>query len=138
MNTQGIRVYLLRNKDGARDAFIKYKNEVKNQLSKKIKRLRIDKGGEYESNPFNSFCEDHEIIQKTTPPYSPESNGVVERKNRTLKEIMNAMLVSSGTPLNLWGEAILSTCHIQNRIPYKKTGKNPYELWKGYVPNIAS
>lgn len=137
MNTQGIRVYLLRNKDEARDAFIKYKNEVKNKLSKKIKRLRIDKGEEYESNPFNSFCEDHEIIQKTTPPYSPESNGVVERKNRTLKEIMNAMLVSSGTPLNLWGEAILSTCHIQNRIPYKKIGKSPYELWKGYAPNIA-
>ena len=56
------RVYLLRNKDEARDAFIKYKNEVKNKLSKKIKRLRIDKGEEYESNPFNSFCEDHEII----------------------------------------------------------------------------
>lgn len=50
---------------------------------------------------------------------------------------MNAMLVSSGTPLNLWGEAILSTCHIQNRIPYKKIGKSPYELWKGYAPNIA-
>ena len=56
------RVYLLRNKDETRDAFIKYKNEVENQLSKKIKRLRIDKGEEYESNHFNSFCEDHEII----------------------------------------------------------------------------
>ena len=50
---------------------------------------------------------------------------------------MNAMLVSSRAPLNLWGEAILSTCHIQNRIPYKKIGKSPYELWKGYAPNIA-
>ena len=137
MNTQGIRVYLLRNKDEARDAFIKYKNEVENQLNKKIERLRTDRGGEYESNLFNSFCEDHRIIHETTPPYSPESNGIAERKNRTLKEMMNAMLVSSGTPLNLWGEAILSACHIQNRIPYKKTGKTPYELWKGYAPNIA-
>ena len=50
---------------------------------------------------------------------------------------MNAILVSSRAPLNLWGEAILSPCHIQNRIPYKKTGKTPYELWKGYAPNIA-
>ena len=95
------RLYLLRNKDEARDVFIKYKNEMENQLSKKIKRLRTDRGGEYESNPFNSFCEDHGIIHKTTPPYSPESNGVVERKNKTLKEITNAMLVSSGAPLNL-------------------------------------
>ena len=49
-----IRVHLLRNKDEATDAFIKYKNEVENQLSKKIKRLRIDRGGEYASNLFNS------------------------------------------------------------------------------------
>ena len=106
MTTQCIRAYLLRNKDEARDVFIKYKNEVKNQLSKKIKRLRTDRGAEYESNPFNSFYEDHGIVHKTTSPYSPESNGVAKRKNRTLKEMMNAMLVSSGAPLNLWGEAI--------------------------------
>ncbi|KAJ9680257.1 hypothetical protein PVL29_019539 [Vitis rotundifolia] len=131
------RVYLLRNQDEAKDAFIKYKIEVENQLSKKIKRLRTDREGEYESNPFNSFCEDHGIIHETTSPYSPKSNGVAEKKNKTLKDMMNAMLVSSGAPLNLWGEAILSACHIQNRIPYKKTGKTPYELWKGYAPNIA-
>ena len=99
--------------------------------------LRTDKGGEYESNPFNSFCEDHEIIHKTTPSYSLESNGVAKRKNRTLKEIKNAMLVSSGAPLNLWGETIISACHIQNRITYKRIGKTPYELWKGYAPNIT-
>ena len=124
------RVYLLRNKDEAIDAFIKYKNEVDNQLSNEIKRLRSDRGGEYESNPFNTFCEKHGIIHETTPPYSLESNGVVERKNRTLKEMMNVMLVSSRASLNLWEEAILSACHIQNRIPYKKTSKTPYELWK--------
>ena len=98
--------------------------------------IRTDRGGEYESNPLNSFCEDHGIIHETTP-YSPKSNGAVERKNRTLKEMMNAMLVSSGASLNLWGEAILFVCHIQNRTPYKRTGKTPYELWKGYAPNIA-
>ena len=44
---------------------------MENQLSKKIKRLRTDRGGEYESNPFNSFGENHGIIHKTPPPYSP-------------------------------------------------------------------
>ena len=124
------KVYLLRNKDEAMDAFIKYKNEVENRLSKKIKRLRYDKGGEYESNAFNTFYEEHEIIHETTLPYSPEFNGVVEIKNITIKEMINAMLVSSGASLNLWGEAILSASHIQNKIPYKKTSKTPYELWK--------
>ena len=113
------------------------KSEVENQLSKKIKRLRIDRGRVYESNPFNSFCEDHGIIHETTPSYSLESNGVAKRKNRTLKEIKNAMLVSSGAPLNLWGETIISACHIQNRITYKRIGKTPYELCKGYAPHIA-
>ena len=94
----------MRKKDETKDAFIKYKNQVENKLSKKIKRLRTDRvrgGGEYESNPFNSFCEYHGIIHETTPPYSPESNGVAKRKNETLKKMINAMLVSSGAPLNL-------------------------------------
>ena len=131
------RVYFLRNKDEAMDAFIKYKNEVENQLSKKIKRLRSDRGGEYKSNFFNTFYEEHEIIHETTPSYSLESNEVAERKNITLKEMMNAMLASSGASLILWGEAIHFAFHIQNRIPYKKTCKTPYELWKGYTPNIG-
>jgi len=114
--------------------FLLYKAEVENQLDRKIKRVRSDRGGEYVL--FNDFYEKEGIIHKVTPPYSPESNGVVERKNRTLKEMMNAMLVSSSAPDNLWGEALLSACHIQNRIPYKQMGKTPYELWKGYKPNL--
>lgn len=76
-------------------------------------------------------------MHEVTPPYSPESNGVAERKNRTLKEMLNAMLVSSGATLNLWGEAFLSTCHLQNRIIMRKTGKIPYELWKNRLPNLS-
>jgi hypothetical protein len=55
--------------------------------------------------------------------------GVAERKNRTLKEMMNVMLVSFSAPNNLWGEAILSACHLQNKISYKKTGLTSYQLW---------
>ncbi|KAL4342226.1 hypothetical protein GQ457_08G033870 [Hibiscus cannabinus] len=114
--------------------FLKYKAEVENQLNKKIKRVRSDRGGEYIT--FNDYSEKEGIIHELTPPYSPESNGVAERKNITLKEVMNCMLISSNAHENLWGEAILSACHLQNRIPYKKTGKTPYELWKGYSPNL--
>ena len=63
-----------------------------------------------------------------TPPYSPELNEITQRKNKTLKEMMNYLLINASTPNNLWGEAILSACHLQNRISYKKTGKTPYEL----------
>ncbi|WVZ07142.1 hypothetical protein V8G54_020488 [Vigna mungo] len=64
------------------------------------------------------------------------SNGVAERKNRTLKEMMNVMLVNSSALDNLWGEPLLTACFLQNRIPHKKTGKTPYELSKGYQPNL--
>ena len=122
-------VYLLRSKDEALDAFKLYKNEVENQLSKKIKVLRSDRGGEYDT-PFNLFCSEHGIIHQTTAPYSPQSNGVAERKNRTLKEMMNAMLISSGLPQNMCGEALLSANFLLNKMPHKKTKLTPYEIWK--------
>ena len=64
-------VYLLKSKDEALDKFILYKNEVENQLSKKIKVVRSDRGSEYES-PFGGYCGEHGIIYQTTAPYSPQ------------------------------------------------------------------
>ena len=104
------RVYLLRNKDKTFSMFLSYKAEVENQLDKKIKRIRSIEGDEY--IPLNDYCENEGIIHEVNPPYSPESNGVVEKKNRTLKEMMNSLLVSASAPDNLWGEVILSTCHL--------------------------
>ena len=111
-----IRVYLVRNKDEAFDIFSSYKAEVENQFDRKIKRIRSDRGGGGECIPLNDYCENEGIIHEVTPPYSPKSNGVAEIKNMTLKEMMNSLLVSASTPNNLWGEAILSACQLQNRI----------------------
>ena len=70
-------MYLLKSKDEAIEKFVFYKNEVENQLNKKIKVLRSDRGGEYES-PFIDVCAQHEIIHETITPNSPQSNGVAE------------------------------------------------------------
>ena len=77
------KVYLIKHKDEAFDMFLSYKTEVENQLDKNIKRIRSNRGGEYVS--FNDYCVKEIIIYKVTLPYSPESNGVAERKNRTLR-----------------------------------------------------
>ena len=64
-------VYLLRSKDEASEMFQYFKNEVENQLDRKIKVIRSDRGGEYEA-PFGDFCSQHGIIHQTTAPYSPQ------------------------------------------------------------------
>ena len=96
--------------------------------------LRSDRGGEHES-PFFDVCAQHGIIHETTTPYSPQSNRVVERKNRTLKEMMNTMLISFSLPQNMWGEAILSANYFLNKVLKKKAEKTPYELWRGRQPS---
>ena len=63
-----------------------------------------------------------------TAPYTPQSNGVAKRKNRTLKDMVNLMLINSGVPKNLWGEALMTACHILNRIPFKNSDKTPYTI----------
>ena len=127
-------MYLLRSKDEVIKKFVLYKNEVENQLNKKIKELRSDQGGEYES-PFVNICAQHGIIHETTTPYLPQSNGVAKLKNRTLKEMMNETLISFGLPQNMWGEAILTANYLLNKLPKKKAEKTPYELWKGRKPS---
>ena len=94
-------------------------------------------GREYESNEFNSFVRSLGIIHETTPPYSPSTNGVAERKNRTLVELTNVMFIESHAPLNFWGEAILTACYVLNCVPHKKSKLTPFELWKGYNPSFG-
>ena len=89
-------VYLLKTKGEALDFIKTYKAEVENQIEKKIKRVRSDRGGEYFSNEFDLFCSENGIIQERTPPYSLQSNGVAERKKQTLMDLVNAMLGTSG------------------------------------------
>src|SRR6266498_5596786 len=116
-------VYLLHTKDEVLDYFKIYKAEVENQLERKIKRLRLDRGGEYFSKIFDVFCEEHGIIHERTPPYSPQSNGIAERKNRTLIDLVNAMLDTASLSKAWWGEAVLTSSHILNRVPNKNKEK---------------
>jgi transposase InsO family protein len=96
-------VYLLKTKDETLNCFKTYKAEVENQLEKKIKRFRSDHGGEYFSNEFDLFYAEHGIIHERTPPCSPQSNGVAERKNRTLTDLVNSMLGTAGLSKAWWG-----------------------------------
>ena len=93
--------YLMKTKDQAFDMFMCYKYEVENQIEKKIKVLRSDWGGEYFSTDFSSFCEANGIIHKMSAPYTPQQNGLAERKNRTLLDLVNEMILNAKLPNNL-------------------------------------
>ncbi|GKD45945.1 pol polyprotein [Tanacetum coccineum] len=96
-------VYLLKSKDEAIDKFVLYKTEVDNQLGRKIKVVRSDRGGEYVS-PFTKLCAKHGIRHEFAASYSPQQNSIAERKNRTLKEMVNAMLISSGLSQDIYAK----------------------------------
>ena len=68
---------------------------VENQLDRKIKVLRTDRGGEYQSTSFKELCDEKGIVHQLTMPYTPQQNGVAERRNRTLMEMVRSMMASS-------------------------------------------
>ncbi|GJY70629.1 zinc finger, CCHC-type containing protein [Tanacetum coccineum] len=76
------------------------------------------------------------IIHETTAPYTPQQNGISERKNRVLKEMVNSMLSYSGLSQGFWGEAMLTACYLLNRVPNKRNKITPYELWTKKKPNL--
>ena len=69
----------------------------------------------------------HRIIHERTPPYSPQSNRITERKNHTLTDLVNAILETAGLSKEWWGEAILTACHVLNRVPTKNKEIIPFE-----------
>ena len=78
-----------------------FKAEAENQLGQTIKVLKFDRGGECTFNALSLFCEQNGIVHEFSAPYTPAFNGVAERKNITLMDIINTMLLSSRVLENL-------------------------------------
>ncbi|KAK1424234.1 hypothetical protein QVD17_19555 [Tagetes erecta] len=129
-------VFLLKHKDEAFEVFKVFQNEVQNQLNKTIKVLRSDRGGEYLYDKFLDHLRSCGIISQLTPPGTPQHNGVSERRNRTLLDMVRSMMARSTLPLSFWGFALLSAARILNMVPTKKVDKIPFEIWHGRVPSL--
>ncbi|GJS44471.1 retrotransposon protein, putative, ty1-copia subclass [Tanacetum coccineum] len=130
-------VYLLKHKHEVFETFKVFKSEVENQLGKSIKALRSDRGGEYISQEFKDYLKACGIVQQLTPPYTPQYNGVSERRNHTLLDMVRSMMNLTTLLLSFWDYALESATHILNMVPTKKVDKTPYELWYGKVPNLS-
>ncbi|GJS79819.1 retrotransposon protein, putative, ty1-copia subclass [Tanacetum coccineum] len=96
-----------------------------------------NRGGEYISQEFKDYLKACGIIQQLTPPYTPQHNGVSERRNRTLLDMVRSVMNLTTLPLSFWDYALESATRILNMVPTKKVDKNPYELWYGKVLNMS-
>jgi len=138
-------IYPIKERSEALDKFKIFKAEVENQHDRKIKIVRSDRGGEYYGRhtpygqtpgPFARFLEENGIKAQYSAPGEPQQNGVAERRNRTLMDMVRSMMSHSILPVNLWMEALKTAAHILNRVPSKSVPKTPFELWTGKKPTL--
>lgn len=131
-------VYFLKKKAEAFEFFKRFRKMVEKTTEKQIKAVRSDRGGEYTSTEFLNYCEAEGIRRFLRAPYSPQQNGVAERKNRTIVDMARSMLQSKSMPKEFWAEAVQCAVYVQNRCPHQKLNdKTPQEMWSGRKPTVS-
>ena len=106
-------------------------------VTRKIKFLRSDRREEYLSYEFGLQLKQCEIVSLLTPPGTPRCNGVSERRNRTLLDMVRSMMSLTDLPLSFWGYALETTAFTLNRAPSKSIETTPYEMWFGKKPKLS-
>lgn len=130
-------IYLLSEKNEAFDTFKIFKALVEKESGTEIGCLRTDRGGEFTSNVFNQFCEENGIKRQLTAAYTPQQNGVAERRNRTIMNMVRCLLTEKSMPKRFWPEAAKWTCHVLNRsVTSAVKDMVPEECWSGIKPSV--
>lgn len=130
-------VALLPTKDAAPTAIQQIQAAAERKSGKKLRALRTDRGGEFTAGNFNKYFAELGVRRELTAPYTPQQNGVVERRNQTVVGTARSMLKAKGLPGEFWGEAVTTAVYILNRASTKGAGgRTPYELWTGSRPAV--
>lgn len=131
-------VSFLREKNEAFKEFAKLCKQIQVFKNSQIVAIRSDHGREFDQKDFYEFCANHGISHNFSAPRTPQQNGVVERKNRTLEDMARTMICENNLPKYFWAEAVNTANYILNRClirPILK--KTPYELFKGRKPSVS-
>ncbi|GKA60409.1 retrovirus-related pol polyprotein from transposon TNT 1-94 [Tanacetum coccineum] len=130
-------VRFLRTKDETPQVIEKFIVKTQRALNATVRFVRTDNGTEFVNKTLDGWFESVGISHETSVPRSPQQNGVVERRNRTLMEAARTMLIFAKAPLFLWAEAVATACYTLNRsLVHTLHGKTYYELLKGKKPNL--
>ncbi|KAK2444948.1 putative mitochondrial protein [Trifolium repens] len=130
-------VNFIRDKSDSFDIFKTLSTQVQREKNCGIVRIRSDHGREFENEKFSEYCANEGIKHEFSSPITPQQNGVVERKNRTIQESARVMLHAKSLPYHFWAEAMNTACYIHNRVTIRKgTSATLYELWRERKPTV--
>ncbi|XP_051163516.1 uncharacterized protein LOC127282958 [Leptopilina boulardi] len=129
--------------------FMEHKNEagniikqfvemVKTQFNKTPKCIRSDRGKEYVNQDLQNYLKNKGVKLQYTVSYSPQQNGVAERKNRSLLEMARCMMLDANLEKKYWAETVNTANFLQNRLPTRITAKTPYELMYSNKPDLKN
>ncbi|XP_021596606.1 uncharacterized protein LOC110603210 [Manihot esculenta] len=114
------------------------KSNAENQFDTVIKVIRTDNGKEFLSHNYRSLLMNKGIIHQRSCPYTPQQNGVVERKHRHILDTARALKMQSNVPIEFWLECILTATYLINRMPMEHFDwTTPYERLYGRSPNYS-
>ncbi|UYV79002.1 hypothetical protein LAZ67_17000616 [Cordylochernes scorpioides] len=131
------RVYFLKRKGDTLEKFKEWMKEAENQTGFSLKRIRTDNGLEFCSSPWDIFTKAHGIVHERTMVYTPEQNGVAERMNRTLLNLVRSTVNSCNLPTASWAELTNTAAYLRNRVTNRHNEeKTPFELWFGKRPAL--
>nr|ABF97883.1 retrotransposon protein, putative, unclassified [Oryza sativa Japonica Group] len=131
-------VFFLHDKSIVAELFKKFAKRAQNEFSCTLVKIRSDNGSEFKNTNIEDYCDDLGIKHELSATYSPQQNGVVERKNRTLIEMARTMLDEYGVSDSFWAEAVNTACYATNRLYlHRLLKKTSYELIVGRKPNVA-
>jgi transposase InsO family protein len=122
----------LQDKSETQGTLKRFLRRAQNEFELKVKKIRSDNGSEFKNLQVEEFLEEEGIEHELSAPYTPQQNGVVERKNRTLIDMARTMLGEFKTPERFWSEAMNTACHAINRVYlHRLLKKTSYELLTG-------
>ena len=116
----------------------KFAKRAQNEFEVKLKKIRSDNGKEFDNTNIEAYCDEVGIKHEVSAIYTPQQNGVVERKNQTLITLARTILDEYNTPEALWAESINTACYASNCLFLQKfLCKTPYELLNGKKPDVS-
>ena len=130
--------FYIKRKSETQKIFIDFATLIQRQYDSKILAIRSDNGTEFKNYTMDEFLSGEGIFHQYSAAYTPQQNGVAERKNRTLIDMARTMLAEFNSPYHFWAEAINTACHSSNRLFFRPLmNKTPYELLTGNKPNVS-